>query len=456
MKTVIEPYRSRVIEPMRMTTREERERFIREAGYNPFLLKAEQVLIDLVTDSGTSALSTRQWSAMHGSDESFTGSRSFYRFREAVQGLFGHAFVIPCHQGRAAEHLLARAVVRPGDEIFANTHFATTRENFEEAGADVRDLPIPDALDRTSPHPFKGNIDLGRLEAGLVEAGARARMVVLTVTDNSRGGQPVSMANVRAARDICRRHGVPLWLDAARFAENCALVKLREEGYAGRSPREIARELFGLTDGVFMSMKKDALGNTGGLITLEDEAWAEAIRVRLLSSEGIPTAGGLAGRDLESLAVALDEMLEEDYLTYRISSTRRLGEQLEAAGVPVVTPFGAHAVYVDGRTFCPHLRDEQLPAWSLSVALYVHSGVRTWETGNVMQGRQDPASGAWRWPDLDLMRLAIPRRVYSQSHLDYAAEAVIELFRQRESIRGLRFVYHPPVLAQFVATFEPV
>ena len=456
MKTVIEPYRSRVVEPIRMTTREARQRFIREAGYNPFLLKAEHVLIDLVTDSGTSALSTRQWSAMHGSDESFTGSRSFYRFREAVQRLFGHAFVIPCHQGRAGEHLLARAVVRPGDVILANTHFATTRENFEEAGADVRDLPIPEALDRTSAHPFKGNIDLERLEAGLAEAGSRARMVIITVTDNSRGGQPVSMANVRAAREICDRHGVPLWLDAARFAENCYLVKLREEGYAERGPREIARELFSLTDGVFMSLKKDALGNTGGLITLEDETWSEAIRVRLLSSEGVPTAGGLAGRDLEALAVALDEMLEEDYLAYRIASTRRLGEQLQAAGVPVVTPFGAHAVYVDGRAFCPHLPDEQLPAWSLSVALYVHSGVRSWETGNVMQGRQDTASGAWRWPDLDLLRLAIPRRVYSRSHLDYAAEAVAELYQERNSIRGLRFVYRPPALAQFVATFEPV
>lgn len=456
MKTVIEPYRSRVIEPMRVTTRGERERFIREAGYNPFLLKAEQVLIDLVTDSGTSALSTRQWSAMHGSDESFTGSRSFYKFRDAVQRLFGHEFVIPCHQGRAGEHLLAQAVVRPGDVIFANTHFATTRENLEAAGADVRDLPVPEAFDRSNPHPFKGNIDLARLEAGLAEAGGRARMVILTVTDNSRGGQPVSMANIRAASQLCGRFGVPLWLDAARFAENCYLVKLREPEYSQRSPREIAKEMFALTDGVFMSMKKDALGNTGGLITLNDEAWAEAVRVRLLSSEGIPTAGGLAGRDLEALSVALDEMLEEDYLSYRIASTRALGEQLEAAGVPVVTPFGAHAVYVDGRAFCPHLPNEQLPAWSLSVALYVHAGVRTWETGNVMQGRQDPATGAWRWPDFDLLRLAVPRRVYSRSHLDYAAEAVIELLAQRDSVRGLRFVYRPPALAQFVATFEPV
>ena len=455
MKTVIEPYRSRVVEPLRMTTREERERYIREAGYNPFLLLAEHVLIDLVTDSGVSALSTRQWSAMHDSDESFTGSRSFERFREAVKALFGHAFVIPCHQGRAAEHLLACAVIRPGDVVFANTHFATTRENLEEEGAEVRDLPIAEALDPTSPHPFKGDIDLGRLEAGIAEAGPRARMVILTVTDNSRGGQPVSLGNVRAAREICRRFGVPLWLDAARFAENCYLVKLREQGYAQKAPREIARELFSLTDGVFMSLKKDALGNTGGLITLDDPAWAEAIRARLLVSEGIPSAGGLAGRDLESLTVALGEMLDEGYLAHRVASTGRLGEQLAAAGVPVVTPFGAHAIYVNGRAFCPHLPNEQLPAWSLSVALYVHSGVRTWETGNVMQGRHDPATGAWQWPDLDLLRLAVPRRVYSQSHLDYAAEAVVELFQQRSSVRGLRFVYRPASLAQFVATFEP-
>jgi tyrosine phenol-lyase len=455
VKTVIEPYRSRVVEPLRMTTREEREGYIREAGYNPFLLRAEHVLIDLVTDSGVSALSTRQWSAMHGSDESFTGSRSFYKFRDAVQALFGHQFVIPCHQGRAGEHLLAAACVRPGDVVFANTHFSTTRENLEAAGADVRDLPIPEALDPTSPHPFKGDIDLDRLEAGLDEAGPRARMVILTVTDNSRGGQPVAMANVRAARELCRRAGVPLWLDAARFAENCYLVKLREEAYREKTPREIARELFSLTDGVFMSLKKDALGNSGGLVTLADAGWAEAIRVRLLVTEGIPSAGGLAGRDLESLTVALDEMLDEAYLAHRIASTRRLGERLQAAGVPVVTPFGAHAVYVDGRAFCPHLPNEQLPAWSLTVALYVHSGVRAWETGNVMQGKPDPATGLWRWPDLDLLRLAIPRRVYSQSHLDYAAEAVAEVYERRSSVRGLRFVYRPPALAQFVATFEP-
>jgi tyrosine phenol-lyase len=457
VKTFIEPFRIRMIEPIRMTSRAERESFIREAGYNPFLLKAEQVVIDLVTDSGTSALSTRQWSAMLGADESFTGSRSFYRFREAVQSLFGHRHVIPCHQGRAAEHLLARAVLRPGDVVLANTHFATTRENVEETGAEGRDLPIREALDPADSFPFKGNIDLAALAEAIREEGpARVRFVVITVTDNSRGGQPVSLANLRGASEVCRRHGVPLLLDAARFAENAYLIKLREDGMSEVPPREIARRMFALTDGVFMSLKKDGLGNSGGLISLNSDAWAERIRARLLATEGLPTAGGLAGRDLESLAVALDEMLDEDYLAYRIASTGRMGERLAAAGVPVVRPFGAHAVYVDGRAFCPHLPDAQLPAWSLSVALYLHAGVRSWETGNVMQGRPDPRTGEWRWPALDLLRLAVPRRVYTQAHLDYAAEALADVYAERESVRGLRFTYRPEALAQFVATFEPV
>ena len=456
MKTFIEPFRIRMIEPIRMSTRTDRERWIREAGYNPFLLRAEQVLIDLVTDSGTSALSTRQWSAMLGADESFTGSRSFYRFRDAVQQLFGHRHVIPCHQGRAAEHLIARAILAPGDVVLANTHFATTRTNIEETGAECRDLPIREALDPTSPYPFKGNIDVDALARSIAEIGARrVPFVVVTVTDNSRGGQPVSLANLTAAREVCRRHGIPLLLDAARFAENAYLIKLREPGMSEVAPRDIARRMFALTDGIFMSLKKDGLGNSGGLISVNSDEWAEKIRARLLATEGLPTAGGLAGRDLESLTVALDEMLDEDYLAYRIASTRRMGEQLLASGVPVVQPFGAHAVYVDGRAFCPHLADEQLPAWSITVALYLHAGVRSWETGNVMQGRPDPATGTWLWPDLDLLRLAIPRRVYTQAHLDYAAEALSELFAVRESIRGLRFVSRPAELAQFVATFAP-
>jgi tyrosine phenol-lyase len=457
VKTEIEPYRSRMVEPIRMTTLKQREAYIREASYNPFLLKADQVIIDLVTDSGTSALSTRQWSSMLGADESFTGSRSFYRFRDAAQSLLGHRHVIPCHQGRAAEHLISHAVIEPGDVVFSNTHFATTRENFEEAGADVRDLPIPEALDPASPHPFKGNIDLVGLEAGIRDVGpGRVRFVVITVTDNSHGGQPVSLANLRAAREVCRRNSIPLLLDAARFAENAYLIKLREEEARAMTAREVAQTMFRLTDGAFMSLKKDGLGNTGGMISVNSDDWAEKIRVRLLVSEGIPTAGGLAGRDLESVATALDEALDEDYLAYRIASTAALGERLAAGGVPVLRPFGAHAIYVDGRAFCPHLPDEQLPAWSLSVALYVHGGVRSWETGNVMQGRYERASGRWTWPALDLLRLAVPRRVYSSNHLAYAAEALIEVFERRHEVRGLRFVYRPPALAQFVATFEPV
>lgn len=457
MRNVIEPFRIRMVEPIRITTREEREVLIREAGYNPFLLKAEHVMIDLVTDSGTSALSTRQWSGMLGADESFTGSRSFYRFQDAVRSLFGHRHVIPCHQGRAAEHLIAHAVLKPRDVVFSNTHFSTTRTNFEEAGVEARDLPIAEALDPTNLHPFKGNIDLGALETGIRAVGpARVPFVVITVTDNSRGGQPVSMANIAGAREICQRYGVPLLLDAARFAENAYLVKLREPGFSEASPREIARKMFALTDGVFMSLKKDGLGNTGGVISLASDEWAEKIRVRLLVSEGVPTAGGLTGRDLEALAAALDEMLDEGYLAYRIASTARLGDELAAAGVPVLKPFGAHAIYVDGRAFCDHLPDDQLPAWSLSVALYTSSGVRSWETGNVMQGRKNPVTGRWEWPPLDLLRLAIPRRVYTQSHLEYVAEAMAALHAHRHDVRGLRFVYRPPVLPQFVATFEPV
>lgn len=456
MHPEFEPYRSRVVEPISLSTRAEREVWIREAGYNPFLLRSEQVTIDLVTDSGVSALSVGQWAAMHGSDESFSGSRSFHRFADAARELFGHRHVIPCHQGRAAEHLLCSAVVRPGQVVLGNTLFATTRANVEAAGGEGRDLPVAASRDPRDPHPFKGDIDLEALAAELDRFGGdRVAFVVLTVTDNSGGGQPVSLANLRAASALCRARGVPLLLDAARVAENAYLVRLREPGQGGRTARDIAREIFRLADGLFMSAKKDALGNCGGLIAVDDERWAEAIRVQLLVSEGIPTAGGLAGRDLESMRVALDEMLEEDHLGWRVAMVERLGRLLDEAGVPVVRPTGGHAVYVDGRAFCPHLPDERLPAWSLTVAYYLASGVRTWETGNVMGGRPDPASGTWRWPALDLMRLAIPRRVYSWSHLEYAARHLVELHRHRHLVGGLRFAYRPPVLAQFVATFEP-
>jgi tryptophanase len=457
MELPFEPYRSRVVEPIRPTTLAEREAAIRAAGYNPFLLPSEAVLIDLETDSGVSALSVRQWSAMHGSDESFSGSRSFRRFEAVARGLYGKRHIIPCHQGRAAEHLLCRAVLEPGQIVLGNTLFATTRANIEEQGGCAIDLPIRENADPRSLYPFKGDIDLDALGRRFAEAAAGSiAFVVLTLTDNSGGGQPASLANIRAAAALCRQHRVPLLLDAARIAENCFLITRREPAEAGRSPREVAREIFGLADGVFMSMKKDALGNSGGVIALDDDGWAERVRIRLLVAEGIPSAGGLAGRDLECMAVALDEMLDEAHLAHRVAQVSRLGELLAAAGVPVLQPFGGHAVYVDGRAFCPHLPDEQLPAWSLSVALYVASGVRSWEAGNVLGGRPDASTGGWRWPALDLLRLAVPRRVYTASHLDYVARSVIELHASRHEIRGLRFVYRPPLLPQFIATFEPV
>jgi tyrosine phenol-lyase len=456
MRTIIEPFRIKVVEPLRMTTSEERRRLIAEAGYNPFLLHADDVLIDLLTDSGTAAMSTRQWAGVMLGDESYAGASSFFRFRDAVQHVFGHRHVIPAHQGRAAERLLCQAVVRPGQIVPGNTHFDTTRANIEASGAEALDLPTPEAADPRSLHPFKGNVDLARLEEFLERHdAARVPFVLMTVTNNSRGGQPVALANLAATRALCDRHGIPLLLDAARFAENSWFIKLREPGQEGRTPLAIARDLFALADGALMSMKKDAFGNIGGVITLDSDAWAEKVRALLILTEGFPTYGGLAGRDLEALAVGLEEVLEEDYLQYRIASTAYLGEHLDRAGVPVLRPFGGHAIYLDGRGFCSHLTDPELPGWSLSIALYEEIGVRCCEIGNVMFGRPDPATGQWRWPDLDLVRLAIPRRVYTQSHMDYVIEGIQELFARREQIRGMRFVERPAVLPHFTARMAP-
>ena len=454
MRTIIEPFRIKVVEPIRMTSREERAALIRGAGYNPFRLKAEHVLIDLLTDSGTGAMSTHQWAGVMEGDESYAGARSFFRFEGAVRGIFGHTHVIPTHQGRASERLLCRAIVKPGDVIPGNTHFDTTRANIEDTGAEARDLVIPEGLDPDVEHPFKGNIDLGALERCLKEVGAaRVPFVLVTVTNNSGGGQPVSMANLRGARAICNRYGVPFLLDAARFAENAYFIKLREDGYAGKSALEIARETFSHTDGAMMSMKKDAFGNIGGVISINSDEWAEKVRTLLILTEGFPTYGGLAGRDLEALAVGIQEILDEDYLKYRIASTAYVGRHLSEAGVPLLKPYGGHAIYLNGRAFCDHLPDEQLPGWALSVALYEHVGVRACEIGNVMFGIQDPKSGQWTWPALDLVRLAIPRRVYTQSHMDYVVEGIAELYQRRREIRGLRFVHRPPVLPHFTATF---
>ena len=453
VKTIIEPFRVKVVEALRQTTPEERRERIEEAGFNPFRLHAADVLIDLLTDSGTSAMSAEQWAGILRGDESYAGARSFDRFRTSVMSVFGYRHVIPTHQGRAAEHLICGSLVRPGMVVPGNTHFDTTRANIEMAGGEALDLPIPEARDPDDLHPFKGNIDVGRLEAALARHGAdHVPFVLITITNNSGGGQPVSLANVRAARDICDRHGVRLLIDAARFAENAWFIRCREPGQEGRSPREIARELFSLAHGAVMSMKKDAFGNTGGLITLDDDAWAGDIRTRLILTEGFPTYGGLAGRDLEALAIGLQEILDESYLEYRIASTHYVGDRLHAQGVPLLRPFGGHAIYLDARRFCAHLPPEALPGWALSVALYEHAGIRACEIGNVMFGRPD-ADGTWHWPNLDLVRLAIPRRVYTQSHMDYVVESILELFEKRTEIRGMQFVERPDVLPHFTASF---
>jgi tryptophanase len=398
---------------------------------------------------------------MMQADESYAGSASFFRFEAAVRRLFGHRHVIPAHQGRAAERLLCQAVLHPGDVVPGNTHFDTTRANIEASGAIALDLPVASAADPTSDEPFKGNVDLPALAEALDRLGDRVPFVLVTVTNNSAGGQPVSLANLQAARDLCDAHRVPLLLDAARFAENAWLIKLREPAHHGETALSIARQMFALSDGALMSMKKDGLANMGGVVSLDSDAWAERVRNLLILTEGFPTYGGLAGRDLEALAVGLEEVLDEEYLRYRIASTAYLGEHLAAAGVPVVRPFGGHAVYLDGRAFCSHLRDEELPGWSLSVALYAELGIRACEVGNVMKGRPDPATGSplggqigaqqWHWPALDLVRLAIPRRVYTQSHIDYVVEGIVELFARRHEIDGLRFVHRPAVLPHFTA-----
>lgn len=457
MKTIIEPFRIKVVEPIRMTTREERRRLIAEAGYNPFRLRAEHVLIDLLTDSGTGAMSAAQWAGIIEGDESYAGARSFFHFEAAVRSVFGHRHVIPTHQGRASERLLCAAVVKDGDVVPGNTHFDTTRANIEAARAEARDLRIPEALDPENEHPFKGNIDVEGLDRTLREVGKqRVPFVLITITNNSGGGQPVSMANLRAAREVCDRWGVPLLLDCARFAENAYFIKLREPGFEHKTPEAIAHEMFAFSDGAVMSMKKDAFGNIGGVISVNSGEWAERIRTHLILTEGFPTYGGLAGRDLEALAIGIREILDEDYLRYRIYSTAYVGKHLQEGGVPLLKPFGGHAIYLDGRRFCQHLPDEQFPGWSLSVALYEEVGVRACEIGNVMFGRPRPDGNGWEWPALDLVRLAIPRRVYTQSHMDYVVEGIRELYAERERIRGLRFVQRPAVLPHFTAVFAPV
>jgi len=452
-KTIIEPFRIKAVEPIRRTTRAEREAALQAAGYNLFALKAEDVLIDLLTDSGTGAMSSEQWAGMMRGDESYAGARSFYRFEAAVKEITGFAHVIPTHQGRAAERILAAVLLKPGDIVPNNTHFDTTRANIEAVGAIALDLPIAEGRQPGLLHPFKGNIDLAALARTLEENPGQVPLVIVTVTNNSGGGQPVSMANLRAASALCRRHGVPLFLDSCRYAENAYFIKLREEGYAAKTPLEIARELFSYADGATMSAKKDGLANIGGFLALNDEALAQQAKVQLILTEGFPTYGGLAGYDLEALAVGLKEALDEDYLRYRLRSVEYLGEKLTAAGVPIVQPPGGHAIYLDAQAMLPHIPPHEYPAWALSLVLYLAGGVRSVEIGSMMFGRQP--DGSEQPATMELVRLAFPRRVYTQSHVDYLAEVLVYVHSLRERIRGVRIIEAPAVLRHFSARLAP-
>lgn len=457
MKTIIEPFRIKSVEPIHLTTRDEREARLREAGYNVFLLRSEDVLIDLLTDSGTSAMSSNQWAAIMRGDESYAGSPSFYRFEKAIHDIFGFKYVFPTHQGRAAERILFSVMCKPGDVVPSNTHFDTTRANVEHTGARAVDLVIPEGREPQTIHPFKGNMDVAALERLIADVGRdRIPLCMLTVTNNSGGGQPVSMANVRAVSTICRRHRIPLYIDAARYAENAYFIKLREEGYASKTPIEIAREMFALADGATMSAKKDGMVNIGGFIASNDPAVAQQERNLLILTEGFPTYGGLAGRDLEAIAVGLYETLAEDYLLYRITSTTYLGRHISEKGVPIVQPPGGHAIYIDAAALLPHIPPLELPGQALVIELYREAGIRAVEIGTVMFGRRDPATGAETPASMELVRLAIPRRVYTQSHVDYVVEAILNVHARREAVRGYRFSEQAPFLRHFSARFEPL
>jgi len=457
MKTIIEPFRIKVVEPIKMTTRAEREDALRKAGYNLFLIPAENVIIDLLTDSGTAAMSSEQWAALMRGDESYAGSASFYRFEASVRDIFGFKHVIPTHQGRAAERILFSILCRPGHIVPNNTHFDTTRANIEYVGAEAVDLPIPEFYQPSVVHPFKGNMDTAALGHLIERVGPhRIPLVMLTVTNNSGGGQPVSLANIRKVREICNRYGIPLYLDACRFAENAYFIKLREEGYAGKPVKEIVREMFSLADGCTMSAKKDGLANIGGFLCTNDDRLAQQEKDLLILTEGFPTYGGLAGRDLDAIAVGLQEVLHEDYLEYRFASTRYLGTHIADAGVPIVQPPGGHAIYIDAGAMLPHIPPLHFPAQSLAVELYREAGIRSVEIGSVMFGRHTPDTGEEIPAPMELVRLAIPRRVYTQSHIDYVIEAILEVFKRRDSLRGYRIVSQAPFLRHFTARFEPM
>ncbi|MBI3829720.1 MAG: tryptophanase [Planctomycetes bacterium] len=455
-KTIIEPFKLKIVEPIPFTTREERKDLLERAGYNLFNIPAEKVTIDLLTDSGTGAMSVEQWAAMFRGDESYAGASSFYRLEKVVRDLTGFPHFLPVHQGRAAEKLLFQVFGGTGKIIPNNSHFDTTRAHVEFSGAEAVDLLAPESKDTQVSHPFKGNMDLAALADLLAKEHARIPLVCLTITNNSAGGQPVSMANIRGVRALCDQYKKPFFLDGARFAENAYFIQTREPGYADRSVRSIAEEAFRLADGCWISAKKDGLVNIGGLLAFKDDGIYEPLRNLLILQEGFPTYGGLAGRDLEALAVGLMEVTQEDYLRYRAATVQYLGRGFEAAGIPVLKPFGGHAVYVDAKSFLPHIPPQQFPAQAFAVALYLEGAVRSVEIGTLMFGRKDPATGQELPAPRELVRLALPRRVYTQAHVDYCIEVAQILARDKHLIRPLKIVSAAPILRHFTARLAPL
>ncbi len=454
--TIIEPFKIKSVEPIRFTTREQREQLLKDAAYNPFLLHADDVLIDLLTDSGTTAMSALQWSGIMNGDEAYAGSRSYYRFENVLRALTGFTHIIPTHQGRAAEKILFSLVGGVGKAIPNNTHFDTTRANIEYSGAIAIDLLNAVGKQPSVRADFKGNMDVDALVQLIEREGVEnIPLVMVTVTNNSGGGQPVSMANIKAVRAVCDTYKIPLFLDACRFAENAMFIKMREPGYENVSVRDIAHEMFSLADGATMSAKKDGMVNTGGFLAMHDGVLAERARTVLIVTEGFPTYGGLARRDLEAMAQGLDEVLEEDYLRYRLRSVEYFGDKLRAAGVPILEPTGGHAVYLDAKRFAPHIPPSQFPGQAISCAIYLEGGIRGVEIGSLMFGTTDE-QGQHVGPDMELVRLAIPRRVYTQSHIDYCSEVIINVYNQRESLRGMKLTYEAEYLRHFTAQLEYV
>ncbi|RPI28187.1 MAG: tryptophanase [Acidobacteria bacterium] len=457
MQFPFEPFKIKVVEPLKRTSREERDKVIREAGFNLFKVPADSILVDLLTDSGTSAMSDNQWAGIMLGDESYAGSKNFYHFEDAVRRIFGFRHIIPTHQGRTAENLLFSVVLKPGNIVPNNTHFDTTRANVIHKGGHAVDVLNRAGRDPNSVEPFKGNMDVEGLERLINEHGPEnIPLVMLTITNNSAGGQPVSMQNVRETRAVCRKYGIPLFFDACRYAENCFFIKEREPELARKTVLELAQELFSYGDGCTMSAKKDGLVNIGGFLAMNSQEWATKATNLLILIEGFPTYGGLAGRDLEAMARGLEEVLNEDYLRFRIGQIRYLGEELDRAGVPIIKPTGGHAVYLNAREFLPHIPPSQFPGQALAVALYREAGIRSVEIGSLMFAEKDPQTGEVRYPDLELVRLAVPRRVYTSMHMNYVAESIISVFEKRDEIRGFRIVEETEYLRHFTAVLEEV